>query len=292
LCITTTSTVYSRVAVQHIQHARGLALALVACGPALVGAVLGPVLNGFIEDHGWRATYYALAGFSALSGIVTFLLLPSERRKEAVAQPAPRRRAREDYAAIFRSPAFWVIVGAMLLVNLPQVLAMSQLKLVLLENGVSASGVSVMLSAFAMGVLTGRFVAGVALDRWPAPYVGLFCMGLPGLGLLLIASSLDVPAVLTFAVLCLGFAFGGEGDIVAYIVSRQFPVAIYSSVMGMVTMAMSISTSLGAALLGLMLKQTGTFDAFLVISAIAVFTGGLLFLLLRPGTPLRFRPQE
>ena len=41
-------------------------------------------------------------------------------------------------------------------------------------------------------------------------------------GLLLLASSLDTPAVLTFATLCFGFSFGSEGDIVGYLVARNF----------------------------------------------------------------------
>lgn len=278
-CITTTSTVYTRIAVQSAEKARGLALAIVACGPALTGAILGPVLNSFIEGNGWRATYYLLAGLTVVTAVITMLLLPRERKVAGVS--SPRRKASEDYPQIFRNPAFWVIIAAMLLVNLPQVMALSQLKIVLEDNGVDGRDVSIMLSAFAIGVLLGRFVAGLALDRFAPHFVGLFCLGMPGLGLLLIASSFDAPWVLTLAVTAIGFAFGGEGDIVAYIVSRKFPVAIYSSVMGLVTMAMSTSTSLGALLLSWMLATTGDYEAFLVTSAIAVFIGSLLFLFLR-----------
>ncbi|MFA7588371.1 MAG: MFS transporter [Novosphingobium sp.] len=279
-CITTTATIYTRVAVQYTQRARGLSLAIVASGPAVTGAILGPLLNGFIEAQGWRATYHLLTGFAVVCGILTLLLLPPERRATG-AVAAPRRRAREDYPAIFRTPVFWVIIAAMLLVNLPQVLALSQMKLLLLDNNVTGDAISLILSAFAVGVLAGRFIAGLALDRLPAHVVGLLCLGLPGMGLLLIASGYDSVPVLTFAVLCIGFAFGGEGDIVAYIVSHRFPVAIYSSVMGLVTTAISISASVGAVLLSVTLDRTGRFDPFLIGCAAAVFVGSLMFLLLR-----------
>jgi MFS family permease len=279
-CITTTATVYSRIAVQYSEKARGLSLAIVASGPALTGAILGPALNTFIEAQGWRSTYHALAALTLVTGIITLLLLPREAKKAEGEAVPPKRRARDDYPLILRSPAFWVIIAAMLLCNLPQVLALSQLKILLLDNGVSAQGASVMLSAFAIGVLVGRFLAGLALDKWPAHIVGLVGMGLPSIGLVLIASSIDTPAVLTFAVLLLGFSFGAEGDIVAYIVARKFGVAIYSSVLGLATMAMSISSSSGAALLSLTLQQTGGFETFLLICAGAVFTGALSFLLL------------
>ena len=80
--------------------------------------------------------------------------------------------------------------------------------------------------------------------------------------------------VLTAAVLCIGFSFGAEGDIAAYIVSRKFPVAVYSSVMGLVTMAMSAASATGATLLSITLDATGGFNLYLVICAVSVFTGG------------------
>jgi MFS family permease len=281
LCITTTATVYSRIPVQYIERARGLALAIVASGPAVTGAIGGPILNGFVESHGWRAGFHAMAVFSVVAMVITLLLLPSEKRADGV--PPPRRRAREDYPVIFRTPAFWVLVGAMLLCNLPQVIMLSQLKLILLDNGITAKGAAVMLSAFAFGTLAGRFLAGLALDKIPAHLVGLICMGLPSVGLAILASPFDAPTVLTVAVVCIGFAFGAEGDIAAYIVSRKFPVAVYSSVMGLVTMAMSAASATGATLLSITLKATGGFNLYLMICAVSVFLGSLMFLLLPTG---------
>jgi predicted MFS family arabinose efflux permease len=280
-CITTTATVYSRMPVQYIERARGMALAIVASGPAVTGAIGGPLLNTFVENHGWRAGFHAMAVFSVVAMVITLLLLPSEKR--AVGAPPARRRAREDYPVIFRTPAFWVLIAAMLLCNLPQVIMLSQLKLILLDNGVTAKGAAVMLSAFAFGTLAGRFLAGLALDRIPAHLVGLICMGLPSVGLAILASPFDAPTVLTVAVLCIGFAFGAEGDIAAYIVSRKFPVAVYSSVMGLVTMAMSAASATGATLLSITLKATGGFNLYLMICAVSVFLGSLMFLLLATG---------
>ena len=279
-CITTTATVYSRIAVQHAEKARGLSLVIVATGPAITAAVGGPLLNMLVEAEGWVAAYRALALFTAFAGAITFMLLPREKRPEDGAKPV-RRKAREDYPAIFRTPAFWLLAASMLLCNLPQVVFLSQLKLVLLDNGISAGGASVMLSAFAIGILAGRFMTGLALDHFPPQLVAFVCMGLPSIGLLLIASDLDTPAVLTFATMCLGFSFGSEGDIVGYLVARNFGIAVYSSVLGLMTLAMSIAASSGAALLSLTLTRTGTFDTFLVTCAVTVFAGSLLLLPLR-----------
>jgi predicted MFS family arabinose efflux permease len=284
--MSTTATVYTRLAVQNITKARGLALAIVASGPALTGAIGGPILNSYVESFGWRASYQALAVFSIVTGLITFLLTPSAE-KRGKSTPKPKRRARDDYPAIFRSPAFWILCVSMLLCNVPQVIVLSQLKIVLLENGVSGAGAAIMFSALSVGLLAGRFITGVALDRFNPYVVSAITLGIPSIGLFIIGSSLDATGVLLFAVFSLGFAFGAEGDIVAFVVARQFGINVYSSVMGLLTGVMSVSSSLGAALLSLILAQTGTFDLFLTITGTSVLVGAALLLTLN-----RFPPAE
>ncbi|MET0180285.1 MAG: MFS transporter [Novosphingobium sp.] len=282
VCVTTTSTVFTRLPVQYITHARGLALAIVASGPALTSAALGPVLNTYVEENGWRAAYQALAVFAAVSGLITYLLIPPERR-EPEAKPLPRRSARQDYPEILRSRAFWILAASMVLCNLPQVIMLTQLKLLLLDNGMSGADAGVAFTALALGMLTGRFLTGIALDRFDPYVVSFVTLALPSIGLYLLASSLDAAPILIFAVFCLGFAFGAEGDVVAYLVARSFGVRIYSSVLGLMTAVMSFSAASGAGLLSYTLSRTGDFALFLTIVGTAVIIGSSLLLLLRRG---------
>lgn len=290
ICVTTTATVYTRLPVQFVKHARGLALAIVASGPAITGAIGGPILNDYVETYGWRASYQALAVFATIAGIITFLLIPPERPVAAEARK-PRRRAREDYPVILRTPAFWILLASMLLCNLPQVLMLTQLKLLLLDNGITGPGAAIMFSALSIGMLAGRFLTGIALDRFSPYPVAFITLGVPSLGLFIIASNLDAPTVLAIAVFCLGFAFGAEGDVVAFLVARHFGVEIYSSVLGMLTAAISTSAALGAALLSVTLAQTGGFNLFLVIVGTAVITGAALLLLLGRGGKKMATPE-
>ncbi|HEX7874440.1 MAG TPA: MFS transporter [Sphingobium sp.] len=281
LCITTTATVYSRMVVQYVERARGLALAIVASGPAVMGVVLAPLLNNFVEAHGWRTGYAVMAVFSGVCGAIALLMMPPER-KGAKASLPKTRAAREDYPEIFRNRAFWILAGAMLLCNLPQVLALTQLNLLLLDNGVSATGVSAMISAFAIGTLAGRFICGVALDRFPPQIVAALGMALSSCGLFLVASHYDTTPVLMLAILLVGLSFGAEGDLVSFLVVRAFGVRVYSTVMGMMTGIISIAASVGAILLGVLLKGGGGFAPFLILCGVTVLLGSLL-LLFMPG---------
>jgi predicted MFS family arabinose efflux permease len=285
LCVTTTSTVYTRLVVQYVKKARGLALAIAVSGPAITGAIGGPILNAYVEANGWRASYQALAIFATIAGIIVFLLIPREKREGGTASliAQPKRRARDDYPAIFRSSTFWILSGAMLLCNLPQTILLVQLKLLLLDNGVTGQGASIMFTALSVGMLTGRFIAGIALDRFAAHVVAFIALALPSIGLFTFASSFDTAPVITAAVFFLGFAFGAEGDIVAFLVARHFGVKIYGSVMGLLTFTMSFSTASGAMLLGLTMSWTGGYNLYLVICGVAVLTGASLLLLLGRG---------
>jgi predicted MFS family arabinose efflux permease len=283
LAVTTTATVYTRLVVQHVVKARGLALAIAVSGPALSGAIGGPILNAYVEANGWRDAYQALAIFTAIAGVIVFLLIPPERRS-LPRSVQPKRRAREDYPLIFRSKTFWILLVVMLLCNLPATIMLVQLKMLLLDNGITGEGAAIMFTALSVGMLVGRFVAGIALDRYRAHIVAFVTLALPSMGLFIIASSWDAPIVLTTAVFFLGFAFGAEGDIVAFLVARHFGVEIYSSVMGLLTCAMSVSTASGAALLSVTMARTGGFDLYLVIAGTAVLIGASLLLLLGRGT--------
>jgi MFS family permease len=282
-CVTTTATIYTRLAVQYVKQARGLALAIVASGPALSGLVMSPILNAYVEKNGWEASYIALAAFSAIAGLVTFLLIPSRSPDEELRVATPKRSAREDYPAILRTPAFWIIAAAMLLCNLPQTILQVQQKTLLLANGVTGTGAATMLMAVQFGMLIGRFLTGIALDRFKPYLVSFLMLATPSIGLFIFASGYNAPALLTFAMFCIGFAFGAEGDLVAFLVARQFGVKVYGSVMGLVTFAMSLSTASGAMLLGVILDRTGHFDLFLVIAGTSVLLGAALLLLLGRG---------
>lgn len=275
---TTTSTVYSRLVADRFQEARGMALAIMASGPAIAGAVGVMLLNDYIAAEGWRAGYRALAIFTAAFGLLALSMIPADARPTPAA--TQRRSARQDYPAILRSPAFWVICGGMFLCNLPQTLNGPQLQLMLQDSGASPAMTAGMASLFATGVIIGRFACGLALDRFPAHVVAAISMGLPSIGLFLIASALDAQWVLVSAVLLMGLSQGAEGDIAGYLVVRHFGVGVYSSVLGLCIAALGLATALGAVLLSRMLQGTGGYTVFLYLTAASVLLGGLLFLLL------------
>lgn len=280
--VTTTSTVYSRLIAERFVTARGLALAIAATTPALVGIVGSPLLDGVIHAHGWRIGYLAVAAYVAIIGSVALMLIPGRASvpEAGSASRPPRRRAAADYRLIMRSRAFWIIFVGMLLCNLIYPLQSSQMKLMLLENGVDSTAGSWMISLFAVGVMLGRFGCGLALDRFPPHLVAAIGMGLPAIGLLSLALGFNAPAILAGSVVLLGLSLGAESDLAAFLVIRFFRIDIYSTVVSLVVVAIGVAAVLGSVMLSLTLRLVHDFSLYMLLGGIASLAGSALFLLL------------
>ncbi|MCB2073339.1 MAG: MFS transporter [Novosphingobium sp.] len=280
LCSTTTATVYSRLVAAAFSNRRGLALGICGSSPPLISAAASPLITAFVEDHGWRAGYLAVAAFCAVCTVITLLLIPRSKPSENNGRQPVRDRAIGVYRAIFAMPVFWIIFAAVFLSNLPFSLAISQLKLVVLDQGLSDATAAILVSTFAIGSIVGRVFSGAALDYLPANVIASICFGLPFFGLLMLASPFNSVAVVTTAILLIGLSFGGEGDIVPYLVTRYFGISVFSTVFGLLTAAIGSAMALGNGLLGLTLDTTGSFDLYLLVAAAGAFIGSALFLLL------------
>ena len=173
-------------------------------------------------------------------------------------------------------PAFWIMLAACFLVNLPFTLATTQLKTVVLAQGLGDGTAAMMVTVFGFSSLAGRILTGVALDYMQSHIVAAIGFALPIAGLLLLASPFDTVAVVAIAFALIGASFGGEGDIVPYLITSRFGIPIYSTVLGMQSAVIGFAMGFGNFLLSLF----GNFDAYLPLAAASAFAGSALFLLL------------
>src|SRR3546814_17890033 len=78
----------------------------------------------------------------------------------------------------------------------------------------------------------------------------------------------------------MGLSFGAEGDVVAYLVMKYFGQQVYSTVLGLVFGALALSMAMGALLLSALLKLSGSFVPFLLLSGICTLIGASFFWML------------
>jgi MFS family permease len=287
LTVTTTAIVYCRIIVQYVHRARGLALGLAALGPPLTGFVGAPLLNAFVEAHGWRAGYLALTAAFVVAGLVAMLLLPPDVRQPASQQVKPKRNVRRDFAILGRMRAFWIILGAIFMCSVTNAVLMPQMSFILGENGIGGQQVALLISTYAFGTMAGRLLSGIALDHFAPRVVATLGFALSSVGMFLIVSPWDAEPLLFLAILFIGLSLGSEGDIIAYLVVQQFGVSVYSTVFGTTAAIMSVSSGSGAILAALMYKSTGLYWSFLIVAGVLLGLGSLLFLFLpvRPVVP-------
>ena len=274
---TTTPAIYSRLVATTFAKARGLALAIAISGPPLLGAVGAPVIEAVNRAYGWRVGCLVIAAAIAVIGAVALMLTSVQPQS-----PGRKHKGGKDYREIARTPVFWILLAAVLLCNLYHTVTTAQLGVVLGDSLGAGHAVALLVSVFAVAVIIGRFVCGLALDRLPPHFVAAVAMALPGLGCLLIASPWDGFGVLVVAVCCLGAAWGAEGDVIAYLVARRFPMSVYSTVLSLLSAAIGVSSAVGAMLLSRSLRASDSFNGFLVFAGCAAVLGGSMFLLVGP----------
>ena len=139
---------------------------------------------------------------------------------------------------------------------------------------------AMMISAFALGSIIGRFVAGFGLDALPGHVIAAVGFGLPFIALTMLISGLDATWVVGLAILLLGLSFGSEGDVIPYLITRYFDIAVFSTVMGLLSASIGLSMALGNVILAATLKATNSFDLYLMVAAASSLAGSVMFLAL------------
>ena len=136
---------------------------------------------------------------------------------------------------------------------------------------------ALLISVYAMATIGGRFLAGLALDRFPSHIIGVLGFGIiPAIGFLVLGLGFANPLLLAATILTLGLAFGADGIITAYLLMRHFRVELFSTVYSLVSVAIAISAASGAVLASATIGSSGGFGLFFLIASATVLTGGLL----------------
>ena len=181
-----------------------------------------------------------------------------------------------------RTAPFWLLVVALLSINVPGSGIVSQLAPLVGDKGIPQHAAAFVLSIYAVGLLVGRLVTGFALDRLPAWVVGTVMTFLPAVGV----AGLLVPSpsfVLAATVVCLiGMPQASEIDLIAHFVSRCFGVTHYGAIYGAIAIAGALSTAVALVFFGRVHDLTGSYDAALIVGGLAFCIGAIAFASIRP----------
>ncbi len=249
----TNAVVFNRPVVSAFIKNRGVAMAIVTSGPAIMLVPLAPILTSVVSTYGWRSGYVALSVVAFLFGLPAALLVAWRARKLAPAKAVQGRAEKwssSDLRIALKSVTFWKLIVGVALAGIPLGGIMHQLSPMLLERGISATTVGLLVSLFSVALIIGKVGIGVLLDNLYPPAVAATAMLIGSCGVLLFAFMPPSFAIYVAVVFTFGWAIGSVGDIEAFFVARHFGYKAFSLLYGILGMCLTVSLGLGALVFG------------------------------------------
>jgi len=239
---------------------RAFAIAAAASGNYFAGAIWPPVMKGFIETEGWRATYVGIGVVVLVTMIPLALMLKRQhpdRQRGAAPPPDDHLGMAATMISAKNLQLMLIIAGVACCVAM----SMPQVHIVAYSDDL---GYGVARGAEMLGLM----LAGGVISRLFFGFVGDY---LGGIRTCLLASSLQCMSLLLFlpfdsvvALYTVSFVFGlSQGGIVpsyAVIIREYLPAREAASRVGMVMMATIIGMALGGFLSGWIFDYTSSYQ--------------------------------
>lgn len=237
---------------------RGIAIAIVASGNYLSGAIWPLALSGVLEDSGWRAVCAALAVLTA--GAMLPLSLTLRRRIPQIAARAADVRAEAAVRAAAISPRTLTFLLALAGFGCCMAMAMPQVHIVALcvDLGFGPAVGAEMLTAMLLGGAVSRILSGLAADRWGGTTTLLVGSSLQCMALALYLP-FDTMTPLYVVSLVFGLAQGGIVPSYAVIVRDYLPAKEAGARVGLVIMATIVGMAVGGWVSGWIYDLTGSY---------------------------------
>jgi MFS family permease len=269
---------------------RGIAIALVASGQNLAGAVWPPALRYLTDSYGWRQAFaiYALIAFATLLPLSLVMRRPPPTAPLAAVatRPSPSGQGLGWPAGVVQTMLCLAITGCCVAMAMPMVHVIAHAT----DLGYPRARAAEMLSLLLGCAIVSRLLFGLVADRIGG--LRTLLIGSAGQALMLTSFALVESFWGLYAIAALfGLAFGGIVPSYALIVRELFPAGQAGWRIGAVILFGSIGMALGGWLGGQIFDLAGSYrSAFLV--GVAFNLGNLAVvgaLLHRQGQSFRLR---
>jgi len=276
-----TSAIYSKVVSSWFNRTRGIMIALATSGLAL-GGVLSPLIaRRMMSDFGWRHTYFALGAIIATIALPPILLIIRERPEPT----APASACAAVIGLTMREAAatrtYWTVVAFFFFAPFAMTGLVANIVPMLTTRGVPLEHAVLAVSTVALTQSLGRLISGLLLDRVRVPQIALIWFVGCGAGLTLIYfAHSTVPAVIAAGLI--GLAWGTEGEISGYYVSRYFGLLHFARIAGSLFTALGAGAAASQMWVAWLVDRTGGYGIATVIAVGAMTIACALLLSLKP----------
>lgn len=275
--------VWSKSIILWFDRNRGAALGVLMTVPILCLGLVPSAAIAIMSVWSWRAVFFILAGliwFFALP-LLWFFFERGSEPAEARARSANTGRIPFDWS-MTRTPAFWTLAFAFVAVAMAAGTLFVHMQPVFIDQGLTAAGAAFAVGMFGPSSAVSRLGTGFLLDRWSARKIGAVAIALPAASYLLILLFPGDAGAAVACALILGMAVGCESDVLAYIISRQFPESAFSSAYALLLGMYGIGYSVAPLIAGMVFDLTGTYYGVFVAMMAATLTGAAALMTLKP----------
>ena len=242
---------------------RGIAVAICASGNYLGGALWPSIIQNYVEQVGWRQTYFGLALFCFIT--VTALALLMRRRPPIVLAAAARGRpdaprpASSPFGLTPRQAQTLLCIAGVaccVAMSMPQVHIVAYCA----DLGYGAARGAQMLSVMLAFGIASRLISGAICDRIGGLRTLLLGSALQGVALLLFLPFDSLVSLYVIAAL-FGLFQGGIVPSYAIIIREHFPAHEAGARVGLVIMCTLFGMALGGWMSGKVFDVTGSYGA-------------------------------
>lgn len=262
---------------------RGLALGVMLLGTSLSAMVVPSIVVWAIEGFGWRTMHVIIAALPLLVALPIGLLFfrePGPGERPAGIQTATGAVAGATLAEAMRDRRFWTLWVSILMIAFAYGGAHIHMPSIVADHGFSAGQAAGVMGVVGFGILSGRVITGLLLDRIWGPAVAFPILCLPALACWLLLGTSAPATQLSAAGFMLGFAAGAESDLIAFLAARYFGMAHFGKIYGMLYMPFGLFSAISPVVYGTVRDTTGSYDPILTAAMVIFVIGGALLLTL------------
>ena len=271
-----------------VKKTYGVAMGIAMACAGIGGAIMNPLGNFFIQQFGWRMTYF-LMGAIALVLVLPFTLLLVRAKPADMGTLAYGEEAGESQ----ESAAQQVLTGVPAKVALRSLsfvciflvagcIAFCTAFIQLVPTFAGTVGLSAiaafMASAVMIGNIAGKLVLGWLNDKLGPKRAALLGIAAVCASFLLLFLTALGPAAALVGAFLLGISMSLIAVSMPLIVRSAYGSRDYSQIFYIVTMAPSLVGSLGMAAIGFMYDAFGSYNPILVVGIVCCGLAGLLLI--------------
>lgn len=287
-----TSTVWL-MPVSTIFHAgRGMAIALTISGTGISMALAPGIAEYFVQNHGWRTGFLALAAIWFVATMPLILaFVPKLRAPTSAAAPGEERvqaglTPREGFA----SKTFYLLFFASLVAAMTGVAIVLNLVPVLTFTGLTRTQAVAIAGSMGLASIIGRIVGGLLMDRYD---VRRLAIAASLISLLFPATLLFLPGTLWAAyagVVAYGLTGGMKMNAVVYLTSTHLGARSFGLFYGTISITTTVAMGIGPLIANTIYDQTQSYTPVLWAALPGFLLAAMLFAALGPQPDFSRRP--